>query len=674
LELDVPVPSPRLWSPESPNLYRVEVTLRAGDEVLDALSERVGFVKLSTRGKHFCINGEPYFLRGSGDFVINPETGCPDTDRERWRRKLRTLRDYGYNCVRLQSYAAAPEYYDVADEVGLLVQSEMGMLGAWGGHAEGRAYGWPQPSPEFYPALKWHWDKTVLRDVNHPSANLYCMANELHTNTNYPKVAWECYHATKDIKPSAFVIWSDGNKNPSLPADFVNAEAGDDGKWDKPLIQHEFRWWTSYPDVRIKAKYAGAVRPYAIELAEATAAQAGMTKLLPEMAANSQRLQYVEARGKMEACRRDHPTLAGISHFCAMDAGLAVEGIFDDFYGQKHVDAATWRRTNGDTALLISRNFDDRVLASGETFKAQLLVSDFGHPPFQKPMVEWEWTAGRGLLASGRVRFVHLPHRTHPMGELRLKVPDTPKPLVTTLRATLREGSRRADNEWTFWVFPTKAALPASAAVYRTSADLWLKDVQSLPAATADDLRGPRPPKALVSETRDEAVMAYVANGGRLVLAHSPILPRRPFQPKLGLTVGRYFFTPPANYRPFEAGNAGTIIRDHPMLGDVPHEGFADLQFYRMIAEMPPLDLAPFATAKSEPVIRSLSTYFVCHPVGYLVEFAVGKGGVIFCGLDLNPKHVEARYLLAQMVRYAAGNAFCPRARLSLSALRQMAC
>jgi hypothetical protein len=159
----------------------------------------------------------------------------------------------------------------------------------------------------------------------------------------------------------------------------------------------------------------------------------------------------------------------------------------------------------------------------------------------------------------------------------------------------------------------------------------------------------------LVSESLNEAVISYVRKGGRLLLAHSRNLPLRPFPPKLGLTVGRYFFTPPANYRPFESGNAGTIIADHPILGDFPHEGFADLQFYRMIAESPPLDLKPFAPARLQPVIRSLTTYFICHPVGYLIEFGVEKGGVIFCALDLSPKYPEARYLLSTILRYAAG-------------------
>jgi len=117
---EIAVPDPQRWSPDSPALYEVDVRLLHDGLVMDAMTERIGFVKLSTRGRQFLINGEPYYLRGTGDFLSCPETGCPDTDRDRWRRKLRALRDYGYNYVRCQSYVYGPEYYDIADEVGNL--------------------------------------------------------------------------------------------------------------------------------------------------------------------------------------------------------------------------------------------------------------------------------------------------------------------------------------------------------------------------------------------------------------------------------------------------------------------------------------------------------------------------------------------------------------------------
>jgi len=669
---DLPVPTPRLWSPDAPHLYRVDAVLRRGDEVLDATSERVGFVKLAGEGKQFLINGEPYYMRGTGDFAVSPETGSPDTCRGRWREKLQTLRDYGYNHVRCQSYVPTPEYYDAADEVGLLVQGEMGMLGAWSGHSAWHHYGWPRPTPQFREALRWQWNHTVTRDVNHPSANLYCMSNELgYHMTLFPRVATQCYRETRAIKPSAFVIWTDGGYDKHVPSDFVNAEVSRDDAYDLPLIRHEFRWWSSFPDVRAKRKYSGAVRPYAIEVAERATREHGLGRLLPTMAENSQRLQYIEARTKMESCRRDYPWLAGISHFTAMDIGLSPQGIIDEFYGKKHVDAPKWRQTNGDTIVMIDRDFDDRVLVGGTELRCALSVSDFSHPPLECPVLDWKLTVGKRVWEAGRTRFRHRAFCTCPAGRIRAALPRVSRPAKMVLRATIREGKRTFRNQWDFWLLPAEPRMPGGVAVYGTAKHTWLRSVKGMPRLKALG-KGKRPPRVLLAETLDGDLAAHMHRGGRVVLA-APEGLLRPFYSKLGLPEGdQYFFLPPANYPPHDDGHTGSIISDHPMLGKLPHDGFADLQFYRLIRNAPPVDLEPLGLGRVEPVIRATSTYFVGLPLAYLAEVAVGKGGLVICSLGLDQKLPEARYLLASILNHASGRSFRPKKRLSRTVIKQL--
>ena len=145
----------------------------------------------------------------------------------------------------------------------------------------------------------------------------------------------------------------------------------------------------------------------------------------------------------------------------------------------------------------------------------------------------------------------------------------------------------------------------------------------------------------------------------------------RPFPGKLGLE-GAYFFLPPANYPPLEDGHSGTIILDHPMLGEFPHQGFADLQLFRLIVPAPPIALEGLGLERSDPVIRVLSTYYVVEALAYLLEAKVGKGGIIICALDLDQKLPEARYLLAAMLRYAGSAAFRPKASLPAKALERL--
>lgn len=671
VEFEVAVPSPLLWSPDTPNLYRVDAQLLQNGQVLDALSERTGFVKLSTEGKHFLINGKPYYMRGTGDFLAHPETGCPDTNRGRLRRKLKTLRAYGYNYVRCQSYVPAPEYYDVADEVGLLVQSEMGMLGAWGSQTPWHVYAWPQPTPSYRGALKQQWDHVVMRDVNHPSANVYCMSNELGTQTSFPRLAWQCDHDTKALKPTAFVLWTDGGYNEELPGDFVNAEANLDKQCEKPLVQHEFRWWSSFPDVTIMHKYSGAVRPYAAEIALEAAARHGIRHVLARGAKNSLWLQFLEAKGKMEMCRRDHPRLAGICHFNAMDVNPSPQGIVDEFYDRKYADAVTWRQTNGDTVLLSSLGFGDRNLTGGMALQCELFVSDFSHPPLREPVIDWRLTAGAKVLAAGRIQYPHQSYCTCTAGSLAASIPNLTVPRKAVLEARLSEGERTFTNRWDLWLFPDDVHLLSSIAVYGTPQYTWLKTLEGV-GSVMPDLPIPKQVCVILTERFDGMLVEFVRAGGRVILAASEGLVR-PFRPKFGHRLGHYFFTPPANYPPYEDGHDGTIILDHPMLGDLPHEGFADLQFFRMITDAPPLELEPLGLNSGDPVIRVLHSYPVCHPLGYLIERRLGKGGLILSALNLDQSLPEARYLLAQICGYAPSKDFDPPIALddrSLTAIR----
>jgi hypothetical protein len=724
LNFSVPVPEAKPWSPDNPYLYRVDVSLRRNEEFLDALSERVGFVSFSKgdtadpslrsgqalidahgqadeqmsnlrlsasvhsvggikSGKQIMINDEPYYLRGAGgEFNVAPDIGSPNPSRETWVKRLQLARSYGFNYVRFQSSVPCPEYFDAADEVGLIVQSEMGMLGAWHGHGRAIAYAYPWPTPEFYSTLKWQWEKTVMRDANHPSAAIYCMSNEMGDLSGFKKisgfpdyakdVAEECYHTTKAIHPASLIIWTDGGYNPEMPADFCNAEASLDEKIPLPLIQHEFRWWTSYPDVRIKDKFTGAMRPYFIEIAEQNAAKSGILELLPLVAANSQRLQALERKVKLEALRRDYPHLAGISLFSASDCGPACQGLWDDFWHPKCVSAEEFLKTNGDAVVLIDRNFEDRVLVGGEKFHCKFYLSDFSHPPLAYSSLSWEFLVNGDMADSGEIEAKPNPFCTTQIGNIDITLPSYSQPHTAVLRARVVDGIRSISNEWKFWLFPARIIFPPNAALYKLGNEtLWQEVGNGLKTISKAEISGIEN-HVLVSEVLDEDVISYIASGGRLVLINPKNIPRQEFKPGFG-SAGGYFFTKPAQYPPYEDGNCGTLIRSHEMLNDFPHEGFADLQFYRMIAETPPFDMELFTPYGIVPVIQAFgSPYTVCSQRAYLFEAAVGKGRMIFCGLKIEPQNAAAVYFLSVLLNYAASSAFCPTKEIPLDILRNI--
>ena len=566
------------------------------------------------------------------------------------------LRKMGYLYVRCQSYVPVPEYFDAADEVGIIIQSEMGTLGAMYGKTVWNTYNmWPKPTPEYRERIREQWNGIVRRDVNHPSATIYCMGNEL-PSTFFPKAAWRCYNETKALKPSCMIIWSDGSYLPDLPQDFVNGQFNKEEVFAGPVIQHEFKWWSSYPDAGIAHKFKNAaMRHMSAEMMVEKASERGLLHILPKATKNTQRLQVIEAKGKIEKLRREVKTLAGISHFNAMDIGPSPQGILDNFYDIKYVTPEKWQQTNGDTVVLCSIDFEKRILTPGSEFNCTFSVSDFSHPAFEAPVCKWSLESEDAVLAEGTLDFEHVPYITTTIGDISFTVPALEKPAKVALKASvISKDGRKANNCWDFWIIPTvPAKLPEKA--------YWSKDGKF-----------PRGKNFVITPRLTPELVKFAERGGVVMLMAGEGL-IRPYLPFLHLNTGRYFFTRPASYPPYEELQSGSVINDHPIFGDFPHEGLADLQFYNMIAESPALDLEGLGLHDgADPIIRQLHAYQIQRPLGYLIERKLGKGRIIVNALKIDDALPESKYLLHQMIKYAQSKEWADCPELTPNALESL--
>jgi len=109
-----------LWSDRNPKRYAVRLT--SPDDRVD---ERIGFRTLSTRGADILLNGDPVFLRGISIHEQAPERPGRATDEADARKLLGWAKELGANFVRLAHYPHNEHMVRVADELGLLVWSEV---------------------------------------------------------------------------------------------------------------------------------------------------------------------------------------------------------------------------------------------------------------------------------------------------------------------------------------------------------------------------------------------------------------------------------------------------------------------------------------------------------------------------------------------------------------------
>ena len=119
LSYDFRIPSPSLWSPESPELYSVDVKLGNGDTEV----ENFGIRTFSWSPDGFELNGDTIVLSGACVHHDNGILGAASHDAAEYR-KAALLKDAGFNAVRTSHNPPAPAFLDACDRLGLLVIDE----------------------------------------------------------------------------------------------------------------------------------------------------------------------------------------------------------------------------------------------------------------------------------------------------------------------------------------------------------------------------------------------------------------------------------------------------------------------------------------------------------------------------------------------------------------------
>ena len=160
---------PHLWTPADPYLYRMEVRVEGlRGEILDSLTQNVGFRTFEVRSNKFFLNGKPYWLRGANQLPYGKNPWDPELPR----KLIQLMHDGNMRVTRTHATPWNETWLNAADEIGLGVSVEG--IRPWG------LAGNIGPTP---PNLFQHWlmenEDVIKRCRNHPSVLLYTVGNEM---------------------------------------------------------------------------------------------------------------------------------------------------------------------------------------------------------------------------------------------------------------------------------------------------------------------------------------------------------------------------------------------------------------------------------------------------------------------------------------------------------------
>ena len=166
-------PSPRLWSPEDPYLYTVELQVLDGKKSLDGGIVHMGIRKAEFRGKDgFWLNGKPYHQLVGGnrhqDFAY---VGNAVPNSQQWRDVMR-LKNAGMTIIRSAHYPQDPSFMDACDELGLFIIVPTPGWQFW------------NKDPQWGEMVHQNTRDIIRRDRNHPCVLMW---EPILNETRYPE-------------------------------------------------------------------------------------------------------------------------------------------------------------------------------------------------------------------------------------------------------------------------------------------------------------------------------------------------------------------------------------------------------------------------------------------------------------------------------------------------------
>jgi beta-galactosidase len=126
VQLSISLPTVRLWSPDTPNLYILRQRTYRGNELVDEAKIHVGFKSMIVQDNKLLFNGEKFFLKAVTYMEDSPRFGRSMSFDE-MERDVLLMKNLGVNAVRLYGGSIHPYFLNLCDRYGLLVLQEVPM-------------------------------------------------------------------------------------------------------------------------------------------------------------------------------------------------------------------------------------------------------------------------------------------------------------------------------------------------------------------------------------------------------------------------------------------------------------------------------------------------------------------------------------------------------------------
>lgn len=637
------IPGWKSWSPESPNLYELDIRLaRAGGNgrMLDRVKARTAFRKIEAAGDQLRLNGRPLQVRGVLNWGYYPPLLAPNPSEEKFGKDLALARSYGFNLIKFCLWVPPQRYLDLADEEGFLAWVE---YPTW--H--------PQLDEKHRRELAAEFREFFAYDRNHPSVVLRSLTCETGASAELPVIR-DLYDTAHRMIPgsvieddSSWIGWNRvhdfyddhpyGNNDTWVPTlgrlkDYIRQHG------TKPLVLGEAIAADTWTDPAPLLQRVGGERPFWLP-GFLDASRQWLERMrringpegLDELGPDSRHYAMLMRKYQIETYRREVPA-GGYVVSVIRDFPFAGMGLFD------FVDRAKWPAKDwgwhGDTTLLLRTEADRRSFEAGEELHGLLTVSHFGARPIHKGRLSvWvEGPDGRRFDEVGVTDLGVTPGKLGGPFGFTLRLPRAPAPGRALIRARLQEGQRTWENAWPVWVVPKVD--PTSRPAVRRHPSL-AEDLAGRLFPGARPLARPVKEDVVVTRKLDPALLEFLEAGGRVLLLPGGEANSLPLQDQWFLRGGPY-------------------VPDHPVNRTVPRALWVGLQHFDLAGPVVPAvgyleQIDPVLMLWDDHDLKEVRTH------GVVFETRVGRGRLLVSALRHDgPTNAAGRWTLDVLLRHLA--------------------
>lgn len=233
----IKVPNVKPWTAETPNLYKVFITLKNKQGVSEVIPQKVGFRNVEIKNAQLLVNGQPILVKGADRHEIDPDGGYV-VSVERMIQDIKIMKQLNINAVRTCHYPDDPRWYDLCDEYGLYITAEANL--------ESHGMGYDEKSlakfPEYIVPHIERNEGNVKPLINHPSIIVWSLGNECGYGVNFEKAYdWvKAYDMTRPVQYERGGYDSKTDIHCPMYIGYEESESYCKSNGSKPYIQCEY--------------------------------------------------------------------------------------------------------------------------------------------------------------------------------------------------------------------------------------------------------------------------------------------------------------------------------------------------------------------------------------------------------------------------------------------------